>query len=103
MLKSHRPVLADNIRHHRRRLGMSQSQLATAVGVSLSAVAHWERPLGNAPSLPRLIKLAGLFCIGMDTLFIPVVPGPGQPATNTPQSAACSMEGNNPSQLDDFS
>ena len=40
----------ERIRLARRAAGMSQNQLAQAVGVQRSAVSHWEAPLGKASS-----------------------------------------------------
>mgnify|MGYP006274281335 FL=1 len=50
--------LADRIRRARRIKGWSQSQLAHRLGVSTSAVGHWERPNGPLPSTEHLIEIA---------------------------------------------
>lgn len=48
----------ERIRLARRALGMSQTQLAQAVGVQRSAVSHWEAPLGKNPSVSHLREIA---------------------------------------------
>lgn len=48
----------ERIRLARRVLGMSQSQLAQAVGVQRSAVSHWEAPMGKNPSVSHLREIA---------------------------------------------
>ena len=50
--------LGDRIRLVRRRKGMSQAALAACIGVSASAVGHWERPRGHCPSSAKLLQLA---------------------------------------------
>src|SRR5690606_7547898 len=45
---------APRIRQARRLAGMSQAQLAEAVGVHRSAVSHWETPEGRQPSAGHL-------------------------------------------------
>lgn len=51
-------IQQERIRLARRAAGMSQKQLAQAVGVQRSAVSHWEAPLGKNPSVAHLRKLA---------------------------------------------
>ncbi len=48
----------ERIRLARRAAGMSQSQLALAVGVQRSAVSHWESPKGKNPSVAHLRSVA---------------------------------------------
>ena len=48
----------ERIRLARRAAGMSQNQLAQAVGVQRSAVSHWEAPLGKNPSVSHLRGIA---------------------------------------------
>lgn len=48
----------ERIRLARRALGLSQTQLAQAVGVQRSAVSHWEAPLGKNPSVSHLREIA---------------------------------------------
>ena len=50
-------IQQERIRLARRAAGMSQKQLAEAVGVQRSAVSHWEAPLGKNPSVSHLRKL----------------------------------------------
>lgn len=46
------------IRLARRHAGLSQSALATAVGVQRSAVSHWEAIEGKSPSMANLRRVA---------------------------------------------
>lgn len=46
------------IRLARRQSGLSQSALASAVGVQRSAVSHWEALDGKSPSMSNLRRLA---------------------------------------------
>ena len=48
----------ERIRLARRTVGMSQNQLAEAVGVQRSAVSHWEAPNGKNPSMAHLRAVA---------------------------------------------
>ena len=48
----------ERIRFARRTAGLSQAQLADAVGVQRSAVSHWEAPHGKNPSVSHLREVA---------------------------------------------
>ena len=48
----------ERIRFARRTAGLSQNQLAQAVGVQRSAVSHWEAPHGKNPSVSHLRQVA---------------------------------------------
>ena len=50
--------LSDRVRAARRSRGLSQSELAVLLRVDRSAVGHWERGEGSAPSTARLFALA---------------------------------------------
>ena len=61
-------TIADTIRYHRKRLGLTQEQLAERVGVSFQAVSKWE--CGTAtPDLSMIVVLANFFDITTDTLL----------------------------------
>ena len=58
----------DYIYELRKRAGLSQSELAAAVGVTNKAVSKWE--VGKSkPSVETIRKLAALFQVGVDDLF----------------------------------
>ncbi len=59
--------LSQKIKAHRQAAGLTQEQVAEAVGVSRQAVAKWERGL-SAPSTENLVKLCEAFGIGLDEL-----------------------------------
>lgn len=48
----------ERIRLARRHAGLSQSALASAVGVQRSAVSHWEAAQGKSPSMANLRRVA---------------------------------------------
>lgn len=61
-------VLADNIQKFRKRIGMTQEELAEKLGVTFQAVSKWE----NAKSTPDILFLptmAELFNCSIDDLF----------------------------------
>lgn len=60
------PSLAVMMREGRRKLGISQGQLAFELGVSLPTVENWERldrehPRSSDPDWPRIYQMAVLF------------------------------------------
>lgn len=60
--------LGDNIQKFRRRLNMSQEELAEKCDVSRQAVTKWETS-ESTPSLDNIILLADLFGITTDELL----------------------------------
>lgn len=60
--------IAENIRSFRKAAGLTQEQLAEAVGVTVGAVSKWEAGLSN-PDLAMIVKLADLFEISVDVLL----------------------------------
>lgn len=64
-----RQNIAYNIGFHRKRLKLSQKELAEKVGVkSLTTVSSWERG-ANAPDVETLFKLCDLFGISVDEMY----------------------------------
>ena len=61
-------TMGKNIRKYRRELGLTQEQLAEAVGVTVGAVSKWESDLSN-PDIGLLPELADLFGISVDVLL----------------------------------
>lgn len=60
--------LSNRILRARRLKGWSQTELAKKLGVSRSAVGHWERPNGSVPSSERLAALAVALEVGLEWL-----------------------------------
>ncbi len=60
--------LGQRIISHRKRLGMTQDQLAERVGVSAQAVSKWENDL-SCPDISILPKLAEIFGTSTDELL----------------------------------
>lgn len=61
-------TLAENIRNHRRERGLTQEQLAEAMGVSVGAVSKWESG-SSVPDICLIIGLAELFETSVDVLL----------------------------------
>ena len=61
-------TLAENIRYHRIRLGLSQKELAGHMQVSVQAVSKWERGL-SLPELCAVYDLSRLFGVTVDALM----------------------------------
>ncbi len=60
--------LGERIRKLRIRLGYSQFQLATHLGVSIQAISNWETGKSN-PEISILVPLANLLNVGTDELL----------------------------------
>jgi len=60
--------LSDRIRRARRISGLSQSELADGLGVTTSAVGHWERPGGPYPSTQHLIRISTCLSVRLEWL-----------------------------------
>lgn len=61
-------TIGERIKYHRKRLGMTQEQLADRIGVSAQAVSKWENNL-SCPDISILPELAALFGITVDELL----------------------------------
>lgn len=60
--------LGEHIRSHRKKMGLTQEQLAEALGVTVGAVHKWES--GKAtPELTMLVQIAQFFESSVDTLL----------------------------------
>lgn len=59
---------SDNVTFMRKKLGMTQGDVATYIGVSSAAVSKWEQGL-SYPDLTLLPKLASLFDTTIDELL----------------------------------
>lgn len=71
--------LAGNIYRLRAERGMSQEELAAALGVSRQSVSKWETGAAT-PELDKVAALAALFGVTMDELVL----GEARPAQETP-------------------
>ncbi|MBR2889443.1 MAG: helix-turn-helix transcriptional regulator [Oscillospiraceae bacterium] len=58
----------ESIRYHRRKLELTQAQLAQQVGVTVQAVSKWETGSGM-PDTAQLVPLARALRISTDTLL----------------------------------
>jgi len=62
--------LGDRIRVSRRAKKWSQARLADSLGVTASAVGHWERPNGHQPSSENLIEIAKHLSVSVEWLAL---------------------------------
>ncbi len=60
--------LHNNIRDYRRKAGLTQEQLAEAMGITGASVSKWENGQ-SAPDLAMLLELADYFGISVDALL----------------------------------
>ncbi len=60
--------IGNKIRELRKKKGITQEQLATALGITSQAVSKWEMSTGY-PDIAMLPIIAGYFGVSMDTLF----------------------------------
>lgn len=60
--------LAEKMKHYRKQMGISQEELASKTGLSLSLIRGIERKAAN-PTLSSLEKLAEAFEISLPELF----------------------------------
>ena len=61
-------VLARNIRDYRKRMGLTQEQLAERLNVTLGTVSKWERGTSE-PALPYLMGLGEIFRVSVDVMI----------------------------------
>ena len=61
-------TIGKRIMYHRKRLKLTQDQLAEQLGVTAQAVSKWENDQ-SCPDITMLPKLAGIFYISTDTLL----------------------------------
>jgi DNA-binding XRE family transcriptional regulator len=59
-MQAHRKVIADNLREARRQSGLTQVQVAQAIGAAQDQVSKWERGVVT-PSMEWRIALAEFF------------------------------------------
>lgn len=65
-------VLGENIRRFRKKMKMTQEELADKIGVSFQAVSKWENAQ-SAPDISLLPLLAEVFNCRIDDLFLQTV------------------------------
>lgn len=70
-MKEGRIRLGQEILRHRKRLGLTQEELAGRMGVSRQSVAKWETGQ-SSPDLDRLVLLRDVLQTGLDDLIPPV-------------------------------
>ena len=78
-------ILADKIIRERKRLGLSQEELAEKMNVSRQAVSKWE---GNQsiPEIEKILQLSSLFGVTTDYLLKDEIESPQYTPPNIPSS-----------------
>ena len=61
-------MISDKVKELRLEKGLSQAQLAKAIGVSQKAIDYWERNI-NEPKASYVISLAKFFNVSADFLL----------------------------------
>ena len=61
-------MLAENIRIYRKKLGLSQKELAEMLLLTPQTISKWEKGLSE-PSLKDLCKLSNIFSVSTDELL----------------------------------
>lgn len=62
-------MFGDRLKDLRRQKGITQEQLAAAIGVERSSIGHYEGKSANTPSDDVKIKIAKFFNVSLDYLF----------------------------------
>ena len=62
-------IIQANIRNNRKRLGLTQKELAKRINVDRSTIAQWETGI-SAPRMGNVEKLASVFGIPVSELLI---------------------------------
>ena len=77
--------ISDRIQALRRSRGITQEQLADAVGVSRQAVSKWEAEQAS-PDLERIVAMAEFFEVTTDYLLRGIAPAKEQRSRASPAS-----------------
>lgn len=82
--------IGQTIAEQRRRMGLTQTELANQLGLSPQAVSKWENGLGS-PDISLLPEIAQILNLSMDQLFgleaVETAPGMASEGANGPDSA----------------
>ena len=60
--------LGNNIKYARKKLGLTQEELAAQIGVTPQAISKWEKGAGM-PDISMIVPLAQTLSVSTDTLF----------------------------------
>lgn len=60
--------LAERLRKHRKRIGLTQEHMANELGVDRSAYAYYEAGR-SAPQIDKLVKISNMFGVQVDELL----------------------------------
>ena len=80
--------ISDRIQSLRKARGITQEQLADAVGVSRQAVSKWEAEQ-SVPDLERIVAMAEYFAVTTDYLLRGIEPAPDVRAPRTSPRTMC--------------
>ena len=60
--------IANNIGYYRKKMGMTQTQLADFLGVKTTTVSTWERG-ASSPDIETLYEICKLFGVSLDEMY----------------------------------
>src|SRR5262245_11129329 len=87
-------VLGQRVREERRRLGLTQEQLAERAGLSTNYIAHLERGSRGA-SLSTIESMCAIFDVPFASMFVAAAPG-ARAAAEDPKKLAARLKGMEP-------
>ena len=79
--------IGEKIQHQRKKLGLSQEDLATQLNISRQAVSRWETGEG-LPDTEKVIRLSRIFGVSTDYLLLDELESPTPPEPSPPPEAA---------------
>jgi len=85
-------IIGGRVREERRRLELTQEELAERVGLSTNYIAHLERGSRGA-SLQTLEKVAGVLEVPVASLFVAGGPSAGRPHQDDIRRVAARLRG----------
>ena len=66
--RKNKTMYSDCMKSARLNANLTQVQVAEAMHISQAAIAKWENGIGSEPSIGRLIDMANLYGVSIDTL-----------------------------------
>lgn len=82
--------ISDRIQSLRKAKGITQEQLADAVGVSRQAVSKWEAEQ-SVPDLERVVAMAEYFDVTTDYILRGIEPAPKKGSGSRAAHARCAL------------
>lgn len=61
--------LAENIKKHRKKLGLSQKKLAEKAGIIFTVITKLEQGIATQPTIQTIVKIADALGVSVDELL----------------------------------